>query len=502
MKSNIIELFQENVMAYPNKTAVIFNEKKYSYMQLHNDVKKYCIYLKSNGIKEGSHLILLLENSYEYIVLMLSVANLGAVMIPLSPTTKIETLKKSIQTTDTSFILLKSKQIQALKVLQNIVLIIDIDDISDKVNAISYELNRPTVSPQADYILTMTSGSTGDPKPIVFTQETKIKRALLAAKDLYHLDDNDIIITASPLYHSMGQRLVLLPLLIGATSVLLKKFHHQRWIEHVQKYKVTFTIAIASHLNILVDKLETNRINSLRTLVSSSAPLSIDIKQKLIHRLACELHECYGASEVGIVTNLDFKKSSKYVQSVGKALDFVDLKIVDEEHKEVSTGTVGEIIAKSPTSFSRYYKNPQKTKESVIDGYFYTGDLGYLDIDGYLYFNGRKKDIIIVGGTNVYPIDIENVISKIDGIKEVAVIGVEDNYFGEIIVAVLVIEKEKFNVTNVKVACLRNLTDYQQPMQYLIVEELPKNALGKVMKHKLKEEVSNQVSTSLVRMFK
>jgi len=503
MKKNIIELFQESVLKYPQKTAVIFDDCKYSYSKLENDIKKYSYFLEQEGVKKGTHLILILENSYEYIVCMLSIANLGAVLIPVSTTIKQTSLEKSIDTTDASFIILHASKLKMMDKQLLSPKYIALETIyKAQINTEKYFLNKNKVSPEEDYILTMTSGSTGDPKPIVFTQETKIQRALLAAKDLYNLDSDDTIITASPLYHSMGQRLVLLPLLIGATSVLLKKFHHQRWIEHMQNYKVTFTIAIASHLNILVDKLDNNNIDSLQTLVSSSAPLTTEVKQKLIEKLACEFHECYGASEVGIVTNLDAKTSHQYIQSVGKALEFVDIKIVNEQKEEVPIGVIGEIIAKSTTSFSRYYNNPQKTEESVVDGYFYTGDLGYLDKNDYLYFSGRKKDLIIVGGTNVYPIDVENVISRVEGVEEVAVVGIENDYFGEIIVAVLVINKNKFNLKNVKVACLRSLTDYQQPMQYLIVEKLPKNALGKIMKHKLKEEASSKLTASLQRIFK
>lgn len=502
--NNIIEIFQYNVKNNPDKIAVIFQEKHYTYTTLESDVKRMSKYLEKFNIQKSTHIILLLDNSYEYILCMLSIANLGAVLIPLNTTMKPAAINKAIESTNTTHIITNHSlkncfgNASALNIDNSNIIAVD-QDLSE-TDIDGYLLNQSKVSYKEDYILTMTSGSTGDPKPIVFTQETKITRSLLGARDLYNLDNNEVIIAASPLYHSLGQRLVLLPLLIGGTSVLLKKFTPQIWIQTVKRTKVTFTIAIASHLEILVDMLANETaLNSLRTIVSSSSLLKPDIKKKCIERFNCDFHECYGASEVGIVTNLSPEDAKKSINSVGLPLKFVDLKIVDNNKNEVSCGTIGEIICKSQTAFSRYYNNESKTKESVIDGYFYTGDLGYLDGNGFLYLSGRKKEIIIVGGTNVYPVDIESVIGEVEGVKECSVIGVEDTYFGEAILAVLVVDQNSFNLKDVKVSCIKNLADYQQPMAFEIVEKLPKNNLGKIMKHELQKMFQGYDATKGLR---
>lgn len=502
--NNIIEIFQNNVKQNPNKRAVIFENSSYTYSEIESDIKRMSIYLEQFNITKNTHAILLLNNSYEYILCMLSLANLGAVLVPLSTTLKANALNKAISSTDSTHIItntpLKSKLLTHGECSIDAANIISIDTNLNQILIDEYLLNKEDISSSEDYILTMTSGSTGDPKPIVFTQETKISRSLLAARDLYNLDSEEVIIVASPLYHSMGQRLVLLPLLIGGTCVLLKKFTPQLWIQAIKKHKVTFTIAIASHLEILVDKIENSSdLNSLRAIVSSSSLLKVDTKKLCIEKFDCDFHECYGASEVGIVTNLSPKDSKNCISSVGKALEFVDLKIVDEDKNEVANGTIGEIICKSETAFSRYYNNELKTKESVIDGYFYTGDLGYVDDEGYLYLSGRKKDIIIVGGTNVYPVDIEIIINQVDSVKECSIIGIDDSYFGEAILAVLVVDEIHFNLKDVKVACIKNLADYQQPMAFEIIKEIPKNALGKVMKHELKNMFKEYDATKLLR---
>jgi len=501
---NIIEIFQEHVRQTPHKNVITFEESTYTYIQVEENVKQLSIYLERFHIQEGTHLILLLNNSYEYLLYMLSLANLGAVLIPLNTTLKIEALNKAIVSTDATYILtdlsLKNKLIATQLCLINSANILALEDNLNAIDTSGYLLNKANISADNDYILTMTSGSTGDPKPIVFTQKTKINRSLLAAKDLYELKSDEVIITASPLYHSLGQRLLLLPLLIGATSVLLRKFTPKLWIEAVKKNRVTFTIAIASHLEVLVEQIkESSDLNSLRAIVSSSSLLKVATKKRCIEKFNCSFHECYGASEVGILTNLTPDDSKNCISSVGKALVFVDLKIVDEKKNEVQNGTIGEIISKTPTAFSRYYKNEEKTKESTIDGYFYTGDLGYVDEDGYLHLSGRKKDIIIVGGVNVYPVDIENVINEVKGVKECSVIGVDDSYFGEAILAVLCVDEAHFNLKDVKVACIKKLADYQVPMAFELINELPKNSLAKVMKHELRAMFKNYDATALLR---
>jgi len=482
MKKNIIETFLSNAKKTPKKTAVIFNDKTHTYEELENDVRNLSGYLEEKGIEKDTHVIVMLPNSYEFIVTMLSIANIGAVMAPINITLKIDAIQKAIQTTHSKFILSEESILNKLKLSK----IESVKICSFDATTYDYRFNKNNVPTNQDYILALTSGSTGDPKPIVFTQETKINRALLAARDLYQLSDNEKIIVASPLYHSMGQRLILLPLLIGGVCVLLEKFTPKAWLESVSKYNITFTIAIASHLNILVKLIDdTHDLTSLRTIVSSSSLLEDDVKQECIKKFKCDFHECYGASEVGIITNLSPFDCENKLSSVGTALPFLDMKIVNEKREEVKPYQIGEIITKSKTAFSRYYNNEEKTNESVVDGYFYTADLGMVDEEGYLYLKGRKKDLIIVGGTNVYPVDIENIISQVAGVKECSVVGITDSYFGEIILAAIVKENDDFNLRDVKIACINNLAEYQQPMAYEILETLPKNDLGKIMKHKL-----------------
>ncbi len=225
-----------------------------------------------------------------------------------------------------------------------------------------------------------------------------------------------------------------------------------------------------------------------------------EIKVDCINLFKCQFHECYGTSEVGIVTNLFPDDLGHHLKSVGKALSYVYLKIVNKEGKQARVREIGEIICKTKTAFSCYYKLPEETSSAVKNQYFYTGDLGYLDEAGYLYLSGRKKDVIIIGGVNVFPQDIEEVIAKVKGVKEVAVIGVKDEYFGEAILAVVSLESVMI-LKQVKRACLTQLADYQQPMAYEMLESLPRNGVGKIMKPDIRKQFQNYNAAQSFRVF-
>ncbi|MFA5984403.1 MAG: class I adenylate-forming enzyme family protein [Methylococcaceae bacterium] len=517
MGLSIIQLFKQQVQTHPGRSAVIYNQQPMSYQDLAERVRKLCGWLADKGVTQGAHLVVALNNSMEFAVLMLAAADLGIVIAPVSTTLTAKALEVAISSTDAAYLIaapnvvkkylqleptnrvLTSTQVFAFSALAE-----DPQDLSQSWRTVyntAYVLGERSGQQDLDYILTMTSGSTGQPKPIVLTQGTKIRRAFDGAVDLYGLNDSEVVLVASPMYHSLAQRLTLLPLMLGGTAVIITQFAAKAWLEAVEQHRVSFTLAVSSHLKQILAYLAHNTadLSSLQTLVSSSALLDADLKLQCIEHFQCAFHECYGASEVGIVTNLSPEDTGCFLRSVGKALPYVDLKIVDSQNNPLNTGEVGEIVCRSSTAFSRYYKRPEATQEAVIEGYFHTGDLGYLDAEGFLYLKGRQKDCIIVGGTNVYPTDIEEVIAKVAGISEVAVIGVEDSYFGEAILAVLVVNAS-FNLQWVKKACLTELADYQQPMAYEVVTQLPKNAMGKLMKQTLKAQFQDYDATKALRV--
>jgi long-chain acyl-CoA synthetase len=345
----------------------------------------------------------------------------------------------------------------------------------------------------------MTSGSTGDPKPIILTQRTKFNRAV-AAMQLYGVSAADRVLAATPLYHSLAERLVLIPLLSGGTSILMARFSPSAWLTCVQEQAVTFTIAVSSQLRQIAAQLTAageERTAALRCVVSSSALLETPVKAELLAKLRCDFHECYGASEIAIASSLDAEAASTKLHSVGKAAPGVEIRILRENDEVAAHGEAGEIACKTPMVFGGYFKRPDLTRAAMWGEYFRTGDIGRLDEDGFLYFLGRKKDVIITGGINVYPADVETAVAEHPSVAECAAFPAPDERLGEIVaVAVVPSRPGPFDQRALRVHCAERLADFQQPRRYFIVEALPKNSMGKLMKHVLVSQLAGSATAS------
>ncbi|MEF3191933.1 MAG: acyl--CoA ligase [Campylobacterales bacterium] len=484
---SLANLFLNQANALPTKVAVICEDRALTYAELAKQVRNCVVNLQKASITQGSHITLILPNSVEFAVFLLAFAYLGVVAIPFSPSMPIETVLKGMRRVDSSIMIASSDYFvrNDCQAIDNVLFY----EAKNFLTEVEGSLFLSDVQRSLPFIITMTSGSTGEPKPIILTQETKIRRAMEGAKEIYGLSGDDVIIAATPMYHSLAQRLVLLPLMMGATSVIMRHFTPKRWLEAVERHRVTFTLAVSSQLEMLLrEELESYDLSSLRCIVSSSAPLALETKKALVQQLKCQFHECYGASEIGIATNLAPEDGVAKLGSVGKPLPHVTLRLSPE----------GEIEVKTTTLFSGYYRQEEKTKEAMDGEFFKTGDLGWIDEEGFLYYSGRKKDLIITGGINVYPKDIEEVLAQVEGVCEVAVIGVADPYFGEAIVAV-VVANEGVSKQQLQRACRRHLADYQQPHAYEFVESLPKNEMGKIQKERLREKFLGYDATKELR---
>lgn len=512
--SCIASIFFKNANNNPQKTAVWCDGETMSYQELSTLVNKWSNLLKSNGVNYKDHIGVLLPNNIEFVALMIVASNLGVAIVPLNPTLPANAIECAFNSSDVKHIIgissaLETLNREKLPNVNGLWLSMDEEIKSETLGVKSFEklikdsseipIDNSNITGKEALILTLTSGSTGEPKPIVLSQKNKIDRAN-AACELYSVTKDDRILAATPLYHSLAERLVLMPLLIGATSILMPRFSPSMWLKCVKEQEVSFTIAVSSQLSQIAEFLTSPflpEINTLRCIVSSSALLENHIKAELLAKLKCDFHECYGASEIAIATNLNIVDSKTKLKSVGKAAPGVDVKILKENRTSsggtfAKTNEAGEIICKTPMLFDGYYKLPELTKNAMFGEYFCTGDLGKLDEEGFLTFLDRKKDLIITGGINVYPNDVEKVISELPFIEECATISLPDDRLGEIVAVALVAKKaQQIDLRTVKFHCAKYLADFQQPRKYFIIEKLPRNNMGKLTKHVLVEQLAN-----------
>lgn len=497
---NIYQLVKQNSRLHPDKVACVYLQDTISYFDLMLKVDNLALGLSGLGVKKGSKVALFCPNNLDFAYCLLACSKLGAAIAPLPLTLQGQALSNAMNAAECEFAIAWStvaKQLHDAQLVSPDKLIVLGNTQLDAAlfsNLLNMEhKGEPViedVSSDTPFILTMTSGSTGAPKPIVFTQATKIKRAFDATIEYYRLTQGDKVLVSTPLYHSLAQRSLLMPLMLGATAVILPKFSVKAWLEAIEQHRISFLFAVSSQLTALLPKLNGADLSSLQCVVSSSATLEEDAKTQLLNTLSCRFHECYGASEMGVISDFDITQSDVPVASVGKPLPSLKVKICDKDRNKVSVGEIGEIACLSPTAFAGYYLQAEQTQSSHDpEGYFYTGDLGYLDENGYLYYVGRSKEVIKSGGINVYPSDIEQVVNQLGWVKECAALGVEDVQFGEVILLALVCEDSAHENPEMALRkhLLSQLTDYQQPRKFMFFDSLPKTEMGKIHKPSIKQ---------------
>ena len=455
---------------HPDKIAIVNQGRYFSYQDFYKMVEKCLIKLIIDGVGKNDIIGVHISDSINFCAMMFASSALGASIAPVDKTTP-----ESIFT----------ERFNKL----NIKRVITDEYFESEMEETDVKISYPELSGDETMIISLTSGSTSDPKAIELTQNNKYARAK-AHIDLYKLDENDIILASTPLYHSLAERLVIMSVVLGATVVIIDDFKSYEWFNTVHKENVSFTITDSSQLVQISQMLYSPfvpKIDSLKTIVSSSSFLENHVKKELINKLNCNLYEIYGTSETSTLTNINLKNTDN-IRSVGKPLEGVELKIFEPDEKEI-----GEIICKTPLIFKGYFNNEKLNENSFEDGYFKTGDLGKINQNGYLFYCGRKEELIKSNGINIYPVDIEYVVRQLDEVNECAVFTYPDDIKNNAIgLAVVLKENRCIEISRIAQFCDDNLPVLFRPEYIFILPELPKNAMGKIMKNNIYENVIKQ----------
>ncbi len=492
--SKIFEIIATHAKIHPNKIAVFeYQGDQLSYKQLVASVKNRFESLQHIINPGKNRVAICLHEGLEIPIIILALNILQVPIIPLNPNLKSKQLENLLDACDVDVIITNDLTHGLFSHLYDCYNVIDLNTLNESSDNSNSNSNINIQGNYKEFLITLSSGSTGDPKPIVFSEQNKINRSQQAVK-LFNINNDDVVLCASPFFHSLGQRLTLLPLLIGGTLVQLPNFTVKKWVDAVIRHKVTFTIPVSTHLHVLAEHLIRfpEKFKSLRSIVSSSASIDADVKLNLFNKLNCNFYEMYGASEVATATVLNKRQAIKKNNSVGLPCTGVKVKVVDQDLIDCKPMITGKIIVKSSLVAS-YYKLEKISKKSFVNDYFITGDLGYLDTDGYLYFVDREKDLIISGGANIYPSDVEFHINNNRYVDICVVIGIKDLYLGEVVVVVIVSkEKDKIMVeSNIRSVLRQELSSNQQPVKYFFKESLPYTASGKIDRKLIQRELNS-----------
>jgi len=500
--NNINHLIKDNANRLKNKNFLIFgdnNSKDHiiSYLEFEEITNKTANLLLSLGIKKHDKVSTILENSLELIYLMFASFKIGAVFNPLNPKLSTEELKYLINDAESKIVFVNQQKELGIKGT-NSTKFIDIKKFKQELKTQQTSFN-PTeeITIENEALLIYSSGTTAKPKGIILTQKNLLSCSMSVARFL-KLKEEMIILDSLPLFFSGG----IIPTLftttcIGATVVVHEKFSKTKFWKRIEKYKINWTLLVPTMTSILLnppEDIKKYNLESLKYIISSAAPLPIEVLKKFEEEFNIPLFEAYGLSEDTVwttMTPLDIKK--RKIGSVGVEIDISKVRIVDDDDKPLESEKVGKIITKGPHIMKGYYKMPELTEQTIKKSWLYTGDLGYMDKEGYLYIVGREKELIIRGGENISPKEIDNVLYKHPAIADAAVAGIPDKIYGEEIAAFVILkenqEKTQEEIKTIEKEiiehCKKHLAEYKCPKTVKFIKNIPVTGSGKVQRRKL-----------------
>jgi long-chain acyl-CoA synthetase len=364
-----------------------------------------------------------------------------------------------------------------------------LDDIKSRPGA------RPTVSvePDATAFIQYTSGTTGKPKGAMVSH-TNVLSVIDSMKDLTNVPaiEEDVMLLVLQLFHAYALNLALNRSFLAVTPfVLVTRFDPERVMRLIERHKATIFYGAPPMYFAIVNSPDVKKVDlsSLRMAFSGAAPLPVVILERFKDLTGVEICEGYGLSETAPTLCSNAAGPASKPGTVGPPIPGVDIRLVDENDRDVPPGEVGEIVARGPNVFKGYWKREAETAEAMRGGWFHTGDLARVDADGYYTIVDRKKDMVLVSGYNVYPIEVENVILRHPKILDAAVVGIPDAYQGESVKAFIVLRPgESMEAKELTDYCRKHLAAYKVPRHVEVREELPRSATGKLLKRELRSQ--------------
>jgi acyl-CoA synthetase (AMP-forming)/AMP-acid ligase II len=504
---NISKLLERNARKYPFQEAVISGGRRVNYSELDQQVNKFASALKQQGIDAGDKVVLFMPNTLEFAVTYFSVLRLGAIIVPINAKLTGEEVQYILEHSDAKALVVHEMLFASVSHLQNKdIVLIKTGSAQESWKSFSRVLESGDGTPiacslteAAEAAILYTSGTTGKPKGVLFTYRNILSAAIMMCVEMEMKPDSRIL-HMMPLSHSAPLHLFLVAgIYVGAANILSPTFTPEALLTLVNDESAThfFGAPVAYLFTAKMPDIDTFNLSSMKFWVYGGAPLLKQEVQFIREKFKTDSLCCvYGLTEAGPAgTILLPEEHENHMGSIGQrgALG-TEFKIADDEGNEVEPGEVGEIFLYGDGNMKGYYKDPEKTKETFHNGWLKTGDLAKKDEGGYVWVIDRKKDLIISGGVNVYPKEVEEALVSHPAIAEAAVIGVPHPDWGETVKAYIVASED---FQDIKGSCQTYLTGklagYKIPKLYEQVTELPRNATGKIFKQVLRDENKSEV---------
>ena len=518
------ETLDRAAIAFPNKEVICFlgkEEERLTYTELNEKVNRLAGGLVKLGIKPGDKISIWMPNHLEWIVTLFAVARIGAVLVPMDTWYKASEAEYILNHSDSvavittkkfgksDFISILRKIKTKLPNLKHIIVIgEDVDDTVSYKSVLTMGDNWRENQEYTDrrfqndldnvVFIVYTSGTTGKPKGAMLSHMNVVANAKDAAS-IMEISHRDRFLVPVPFSHLFGCVLgIALTIVHGASIVVMETFGPEDILKTIEKEKCTVCHGVPTMFIRELEVLKIRKYNTdtLRTGIIAGAPCPVDTMQGIMNVMKCNICIGYGLTECSLVTMTSFEDTlQQRVESVGRPLPNVEVRIVDDDHNPVALGEMGELACKGYNVMKGYYKMPEQTAETIDnEGWLYTGDLATVDEFDYYKIVGRKKDMVIVGGFNVYPRELEEYLISDPKIQQVAVVGVPDHDLGELIAAVIIPEpRVKITGQEIVDLCYGKMASAKVPRYVFIEKELPISSRGKVLKYILRKKLAEKI---------
>jgi len=500
----------------PDKNAIVFEDKRYTFSQLNERVNRLANGLMKLGVKNGDRVAFLQVNCNQCVETYFAVAKAGAIYLPLNFRAKEKELAYMLNTAEATTIIAGERYIPLIQSIQ--------PELKDLKNLISIEKKHDDMlfyedvisSSPADEVVTeigdddttilmYTAGTTGFPKGVMLSHNSFSVYMLENVTPADPMAGESNILTV-PLYHVAGIQAMMAAIYGGRTLVMERQFEPKEWMELVEREKANRAMMVPTMLKQLLDHPEFGKhdLSSIKVITYGAAPMPIPVIKKALEVFpGVSFINAFGQTETAsTITSLspedhvltgtpeEIDKKLKRLASIGKPMSDIEMKVVDEDGNTLPPGEAGEILARGPRVMTGYWKDDEKTAKTIDkDGWVHTGDVGYVDEDGYYFLAGRSSDMIIRAGENISPEELENVIREHPKVEDVAVIGVPDETWGEEPRAVIIPKKgEKPTEEEIMEHCRVNLASFKRPRSVVFVDDLPRNPMGKLVKKDIREK--------------
>jgi long-chain acyl-CoA synthetase len=515
----LYDLSTYNCQHYGTYTSLFYEDtqqdlvREYTNVEIARESTQLAAGLRSLGIEKGDRVIVMMLNCPEVLISYQAIARAGAVIIPVLPLLKAPEIHFIAQNSAAKAIItgqvllpLLQAALAGISTVQYVISVGDGEgqvvayaDVVAKGAAHADEYMRDLVedlSPDDTAVILYTSGTTGNPKGVVLTHRNVVSNAVAArgseSDEELRREDFNIQLAILPLAHAYGLVASNAGYLNGVTFVMHPRFDTTAVLSAIERYRVNAFAGVPAMFVALLYTPDAEKYDtgSLRYCVSGSAPLPLAILEGFESKFNCQILEGYGLSEASAVLTGHRLDMPRKPSSVGKPIEGVELLIVDDDDRPVAAGEVGEVIARGPNIMKGYYNMPDASRDALRNGWLHTGDMGRLDEDGYLYIVERKKDLIIRGGLNIYPRDVEEVLNSHPNVIESAVVGIPSERMGEEVKA-FVVASGTVDAEALKAYCRERLANYKTPSEIEFVNYLPRNLIGKIDKKELRKHHVN-----------